>query len=156
MIAGSEHRVALIRRPSGRPRPEDDFTDAIVERFVPDVVFEQLPTEPGDIDSLREMDAVIVFWPDRCLLETDPLGFEQLAGRIAKLEHDAFGNFTTWGTRLHESWATTFHRHGFDVLVCNGHIRFEQFTQLGIETMLVYKGVSTDRFCDFGRVRAAF
>ena len=148
-------RVALIRRPVSQPRAEDDYLAAIIERLEPELILERLPTEDRDMASLRTMDAVLVFWPYRWLLDAPPLGFGSLNGRTVMLEHDGFGDFTWW-FGLQGTWATTFRRHGFDLMVVSGARSLAHFENSGIDTALVHKGASLDRFHDLAQQRSGF
>lgn len=148
-------RVALIRRPAANPRPEDDFISAIIERISPELVWDRLPAGPDDLAQLASMDATIVFWPYRWLAQAPALGLGALPGRAVMLEQDAFGDFTSWG-RLQGTWAATFDRHGFDLLVCSGQASVQHFSRLGVQAALVHKGVSLERFGDLGLPRGGF
>lgn len=148
-------RVAVIRRPPGHPRPEDDFIDAVLERCSPELVWDHLPQGQSDLEQLAAMDSTIVFWPYRLLVQAPDLGLGALRGRAVMIEHDAFGDYTSWGA-LQGTWPTTFGRHGFDLLVCSGLASVQHFERLGVPVALVHKGVATERFHDLGGPREGF
>lgn len=146
-------QVGLIHRPLAPTRPEFDFVNEIVRHFQITTTFDRLPRSRDDLAALNGLDAVIVFWPYRDLARTEPLHMSRLRTRAVMLEHDAFGDFTTWGS-LQGTWKSTFTRHEFELLVCSGVRSEEHFSHLGVQTAVVHKGYSPTRFHDLTMDRA--
>jgi hypothetical protein len=147
----ADARILVLARAFDRARSEG----GLLEELRADPRFEVREVSAVDecvpVIAQRAADysAVTLFVKFADLAAAAPLDWGAYAGLRVLYDHDAFWNYTAWGS-LQGQWPAAKSRHGFDLLVCTGRRTADQMRDDGLTTEWVPKGYDPRIFFDRG------
>ena len=133
--------------------------EAFDRRFLVTRIFvdDGWPLRLPDVPDYQSYDAVITFVRFRELENLAALEWGDFRGQKILYDFDAFLFLRSLGFRAaNVTWPATFHKHGFDWLLCTGKRVSEELTEVGVPAVWWPKAYDQKRFFDAGRERRGF